>query len=375
MTRRLPGGPTPPGPTPSSGAEAPSVWRMVFDAATEPFIILLLVAGLGAVALNEVRDGILILIGLVPIVGADVVTEFRGERALEALRDASAPTARVRRAGRILEIPAASLVAGDVVVIRVGDVVPADLRITAHGSPERRSERTDRRIRSGAGQPGAGPGGCRTRQPALHGVLRDQRRRRSRRGDRGRHRRRDGGRTDRRRPGNPAAPKVAAPARARSPGQDPDRRRHGPDRDHHGAGLPARQPGRREPARRHLGGDRRNPRGAADPARRGARARSLSTAQARCPRPAAERRGGPGGGGSRRDRQDRDAHPESARGRLGHRDQGSGRRCRPAGAADRCAAGGGRRVAGRGGSRHQLLHPGACPRRGGRRRQSDAEPG
>jgi Ca2+-transporting ATPase len=118
------------GPNVLERTEAPSVWRMVFDAATEPFIILLLIAGLGAVALNEVRDGILILIGLIPIVGADVVTEFRGERALEALRDASAPTAKVRRAGRILEVPAAAIVAGDVVVIRVGDVVPADLRIT-----------------------------------------------------------------------------------------------------------------------------------------------------------------------------------------------------------------------------------------------------
>jgi Ca2+-transporting ATPase len=110
--------------------ERPALWRMVVDAATEPFVVLLLVAGIGAIALGEVRDGLLILAGLVPIVGADVVTEYRGERALEALRDASAPQARVRRAGETREVLAMALVPGDVVLIRVGDVVPADLRLT-----------------------------------------------------------------------------------------------------------------------------------------------------------------------------------------------------------------------------------------------------
>jgi Ca2+-transporting ATPase len=116
------------GPNALERAEAPSIWRMVIDAATEPFVILLVAAGIGAVLLNEVRDGVLILLGLVPIVGADVLTEYRGERALEALRQASAPTARVRREGRVLEVAAETIVPGDLVVVRVGDVVPADLR-------------------------------------------------------------------------------------------------------------------------------------------------------------------------------------------------------------------------------------------------------
>ena len=119
------------GPNEIERTEAPAIWRMVLEAATEPFVLLLLAAGLGAVLLNEVRDGLLILVGLIPIVGADVVTEFRGERALEALRDASAPTARVRRGGRVSDVPAAGLVPGDVVLVRIGDVVPADLRIVS----------------------------------------------------------------------------------------------------------------------------------------------------------------------------------------------------------------------------------------------------
>src|ERR1041385_531220 len=119
------------GPNEVERTAAPAGWRMVVDAATEPFVLLLAAAGLGAVLLNEVRDGVLVLLGLLPIVGADVITEYRGERALEALRAASAPTARVRRAGSIAELPASELVPGDVVLVRVGDVVPADLRVSA----------------------------------------------------------------------------------------------------------------------------------------------------------------------------------------------------------------------------------------------------
>src|SRR3990170_1467012 len=51
---------------------APPLWRMVWDAATEPFILLLLGAGALAVVLGEVRDGLLVMIGLLPIVPADL---------------------------------------------------------------------------------------------------------------------------------------------------------------------------------------------------------------------------------------------------------------------------------------------------------------
>ena len=126
-----------------------SVLASIVDAATEPFVVLLALAGVLAVFLGEVRDGLLILVGLVPIVGADVVTEFRAERALEELRAAAAPLASVRRDRVPQEVPARELVLGDVVLLRVGDVVPADLRIV-------RSEALtiDRSILTGESLPG-----------------------------------------------------------------------------------------------------------------------------------------------------------------------------------------------------------------------------
>jgi P-type Ca2+ transporter type 2C len=114
-------------------AKRATLIRVLVEGLTEPFIIVLAAAGVLAVLLGEARDGLLILAALVPIVGADVATEYRAERALEVLRSASAPTARVRRDGTAWQIPAAEVVPGDLVLLRAGDVVPADLRIVTAG--------------------------------------------------------------------------------------------------------------------------------------------------------------------------------------------------------------------------------------------------
>ena len=112
-------------------ARTEPLWRLVLDAATEPFILLLAAAGVGAVLLGEARDGLLVLIFLIPLVAADALTEYRADRALAALRVATAPTARVRRAAAAVTIPAEDVAIGDVVILRIGDVVPADIRLVA----------------------------------------------------------------------------------------------------------------------------------------------------------------------------------------------------------------------------------------------------
>jgi Ca2+-transporting ATPase len=108
----------------------PSLWRALREAVTEPFVLMLIGAGVLAALLGEIRDGTLILIGVVPIVAADVATTYRAERALDVLRLANAPHARARRGGEPQTIPAREIVAGDVVLLATGDVVPADLRLT-----------------------------------------------------------------------------------------------------------------------------------------------------------------------------------------------------------------------------------------------------
>lgn len=57
--------------------------------------------------------------------------ESKAQSALEALKDQLALKARVLRDGQWGDIPAAELVPGDVVYLRLGDIVPADVKITS----------------------------------------------------------------------------------------------------------------------------------------------------------------------------------------------------------------------------------------------------
>ena len=54
--------------------------------------------------------------------------EFQAEKTMDSLRSLSSPTANVVRDGSTVNVPTAELVVGDLVELKVGDTVPADLR-------------------------------------------------------------------------------------------------------------------------------------------------------------------------------------------------------------------------------------------------------
>jgi Na+-exporting ATPase len=54
--------------------------------------------------------------------------EYSAEKTMNSLRSLSSPTATVVRDGESVVIPTAKIVFGDVVEVKVGDTVPADIR-------------------------------------------------------------------------------------------------------------------------------------------------------------------------------------------------------------------------------------------------------
>ena len=54
--------------------------------------------------------------------------EFNAEKTMDSLRSLSSPTANVVRDGQSRSIPTAELVVGDLVELKLGDTVPADVR-------------------------------------------------------------------------------------------------------------------------------------------------------------------------------------------------------------------------------------------------------
>ncbi len=59
--------------------------------------------------------------------------EFKADTEIEALKATLALVARVLREGRWREVPAAELVPGDVVLVKLGNIVPADLTLVGDG--------------------------------------------------------------------------------------------------------------------------------------------------------------------------------------------------------------------------------------------------
>ncbi len=92
----------------------------------EPMLFLLFAAGAVYFFLGDIGDSLMLSAFVVFIIGITFYQERKTERALAALRDLSSPRALVIRDGVQKRIAGREVVAGDIIVLREGDRVPAD---------------------------------------------------------------------------------------------------------------------------------------------------------------------------------------------------------------------------------------------------------
>ena len=92
-------------------------------------LLLLLVAAVVSAVVGD-RTEALIIGGIMLLsVGLSFVNEYRSEKAVEALHSQIRHLAFVDRDGKPTEVSVTEIVPGDLVHLRVGDIVPADLRL------------------------------------------------------------------------------------------------------------------------------------------------------------------------------------------------------------------------------------------------------
>jgi Ca2+-transporting ATPase len=110
-------------------AAGPSAATLLLDQVRTPLIGALVLAGLLALALGEIEDGIVVLAVVVLNALIGFAQEYRAGRAIAALAELVAEPARVRRDGAWIEVPAEHVVPGDILDVAQGDRVAADLRL------------------------------------------------------------------------------------------------------------------------------------------------------------------------------------------------------------------------------------------------------
>ena len=87
------------------------------------------VAALLSAAIRHLEDFAIITMLLLINAGVGFWQEYKANNAIEMLKHNLALNARVRRGGSWLDLPASELVPGDIVMIRPGNIVPADVKL------------------------------------------------------------------------------------------------------------------------------------------------------------------------------------------------------------------------------------------------------
>ena len=108
--------------------------KMFLSQFTSPIIILLIIASIISLWTNYIKgesyiDSILILVIVLISAIAGFIQDYKAEKTMEALRKLASPKARVIRDGKEIEIDSSEVVPGDIIILKAGDVIPADAKI------------------------------------------------------------------------------------------------------------------------------------------------------------------------------------------------------------------------------------------------------
>ncbi|KAL2757258.1 hypothetical protein ACRALDRAFT_2025095 [Sodiomyces alcalophilus JCM 7366] len=117
------------GPNRIEGAKGISVWEILLRQVSNSLTLVLVIVMILSFAIQDyIEGGVITAVILLNII-VGFVQDYRAEQTIQSLYALSAPTCKVLRDGHVDTVRAESLVQGDIVLIAVGDVVPADLRL------------------------------------------------------------------------------------------------------------------------------------------------------------------------------------------------------------------------------------------------------
>ncbi|KAJ8609293.1 hypothetical protein MRB53_039168 [Persea americana] len=104
-------------------------YKILSKQATNAMILVLVLAMALSYGVQDYIEGGVITAVIILNISIGFYQEFQAEKKMDALRSLSAPSADVIRGGEQVTIASREVVPGDIVSIKTGDTVPADLRL------------------------------------------------------------------------------------------------------------------------------------------------------------------------------------------------------------------------------------------------------
>ena len=117
------------GPNQLVEGEKKSTFRVFLDQFKDLLVAILIVAALISMITGNVESTVVIIAVLILNAILGTVQYVKAERSLEALKNMSAPVAKVQRGGARLEVASPKIVPGDIGFLEAGDMVVADGRL------------------------------------------------------------------------------------------------------------------------------------------------------------------------------------------------------------------------------------------------------
>ncbi len=107
-------------------SEGSTFKKTLVEVISEPMFILLVVACCIYFILGQPDEGLMMTVAILMVTAISIYQAARSTKALNALKDLTAPNVTVIRSGVEKMIPAAELVPGDLMILEEGERVPAD---------------------------------------------------------------------------------------------------------------------------------------------------------------------------------------------------------------------------------------------------------
>ncbi|KAL8770141.1 MAG: hypothetical protein Q9194_005248 [Teloschistes cf. exilis] len=105
-------------------------WHTVLVKQISNAMILVLVLAMAlSYGVTDYIEGGVITAVIILNVAIGFYQEFQAEKKMDSLRSLSSPSAAVLRDGHVETVPSAEVIPGDIVLIKTGDTIPADLRL------------------------------------------------------------------------------------------------------------------------------------------------------------------------------------------------------------------------------------------------------